>query len=802
MRGLEYRLIGAYDSETTNYISKSGQKRAFPILHQLGILDTTIDRITADNVKAHTTIELYRHSVDLFARLDELSEIDHGFVPVLACHNLSFDIQALSYYLDQRRDNVRVLAKSCRKPISITITDDSNNPRLVIWDTLQFSMKGLSRMGNECGFPKLVGSWDYDLIRTPETPLTVNEIEYAKHDIYTLLAWLGYWTAKNPDIDYTRLGLNIVTKTGVVREKRRVRFYKAKGIRHKHNAGEYWYLHNKANRPKTDDELFTMVACTRGGFTFTANSAAHKVYDLDTSRAVFGFDAASMHPAQMVSHRYPVKFHSASCEALQIAFDLIRDTSLDDVLCNWAKPFNTAILGCYEFTNLRPKHGSIYERFGIFPLASARFRSVREFELNTDNQDSQEFTADMEKRGYKDQAVNPHYAFGKLVSCDSCRLYVTELTLWEMSRCYEWDSVKAIHGYITGRFERAADYSVISVMQFYKAKNEFKKAMREYAQKATITNGETLFALGIPEFLVKQLQDGTASYDDINLTYKGLKADLNSLFGIEATNEYRRDTIIDDAGIAYTGEFGICNAPRTSKACYQFGQRIVGWSRIVQICVMELIAPYVVQIINGDTDSIKVLACQNDLPVIQSRMLMFGQYLDRAKVDCCTRVKCGYPSLFDSLDGIGHYELEFIARQFCALWNKAYIVGNETGYHITMAGVPTKGLEDMLSGEPFDYVCNKVLGYNCTISPDLTNLTQHSIPEWATLFNETITDYLGKTAHVCEPASICIYPMAKTIGDTDKPENARNADIAISNNASVDLTPRLVYGKGIRYFDD
>ena len=633
-----YRIIGAYDSETTNF-DQNGVKIAFPILHQIGILDAPIETITAANVKQHTSIELYRHSVDLFARLDDLAQVERDYVPVICCHNLAFDIQGLSPYLNERRDNVRVLAKSCRKPISITLLDDNGNPVLVIWDTLQFSMMGLARMGNESGMPKLTGMWDYDKIRTPKTPLTPDELEYAKHDIYTLLAWLGYWLAKNPDISPDKLGLNVVTKTGVVREKRRVRFSTLKSSRSRYTVGRYWFMHNKANVPKTDDELFTMIACTRGGFTFTASSNAHIPYRLDGGYHVYGFDAASMHPSQMVSHRYPVKFHETTCEALDLAFGIITDTTIETLLDRWDKPFNTAVLGCFEFINLRPKPDTIYERFGIFPLASARFKSVSTFELNDDNQDSQEFNLNLEREGYKDIAVNPRFEFGKLVSCDYCRLWVTELAIWEISRCYEWDSVKAICGYMTGRFERPTDLSVISVMQFYKAKNEFKTAMREYAERETISNGETLLKLGIPAYQINEMETGRASQTDIESTYKGLKADLNSLFGIEATNEYRRDTVLTGDGIAYIGDFGICNAPKTSKCCYQFGQRIVGWSRIAQIVVMELISPYVETILNGDTDSLKVIAHESSLADIEAALTRYGDALDRAKTDVCKRVK-------------------------------------------------------------------------------------------------------------------------------------------------------------------
>lgn len=235
-----YRVIGAYDSETTN-LDDHGDHIAFPVLHQLGLLDgTDLLDIFPDNVEEHVHIELYRHTLDIYERLDELVERESEYVPVIMCHNLAFDMYGLSSWLS--RHDVRVLAKSARKPITFTIRDENGKPALVLWDTLVFSQQGLERMGKDCGYSKGVGEWDYSLIRTPETPLTDAEIDYAKRDIYTLICWLGWWLRQNPDIDQSKLGLNVVTKTGVVRERRKVRFSKLKGEGIRRTVEHYWQI--------------------------------------------------------------------------------------------------------------------------------------------------------------------------------------------------------------------------------------------------------------------------------------------------------------------------------------------------------------------------------------------------------------------------------------------------------------------------------------------------------------------------------------------------------------------------------
>lgn len=818
-----YRVIGAYDSETCNVETKD-DVYAFPILHQLGLLDVPLVEISPDNVEKHTEIELYRHTLDFYNRLDELVSVKRDFVPVICCHNLSFDMYGLSGWLS--RHDVRVLAKSQRKPITFTVLDDGGNPVLVIWDTLIFNQRSLERMGEDCAYPKAVGEWDYSLTRTPETPLTENELHYAKRDVYVLLCWLGWWLRRNPDIDPEKLGLNVVTKTGVVRERRRVRFDQVKGNGRKQNIGRYWLYMNRTQLPKSDDELFTMQAATRGGFTFCSNKNASVAYVLDdTTYVVAGFDATSMHPAQMVSHRYPVDFVHECPRNLQLAFDIVRETTIDTILDKWVKPFPVAFYGCFEFTNLRPKAGSIYERFGIFPLASARYKSVDTAQLNDDNGDKPNQDEYRQLTGYADCGSGVVEAFGKVISADAVRVYLTELGAFEVCTCYDFDSMRSVDGYLTGRFVRPTDMSTVSVMQFYKAKNVFKVARETYFKtgKIGIDLGAELENLGIAKSIVSSMETGTLSDSDVDATYMMLKSDLNSLYGIECSNEFRRDTVLDVDGIMFQGSFGVCNAPKNPKAWYQFGQRIVGWSRIAQICAMELAAPHVETIINGDTDSLKVLIDEREIPNLEKAFGRYASAVDKAKENTLKRVKASYPSLYDPLDGIGHYELEFMSKRFCASWNKSYVMQDidkrdgKRHYSFTIAGIPTKrrissnscfigvdGYADMLDkmGWSFEQVCNVFLGYDVTYSYDLIRLNARKFPQWNVVDMHDVTDCLGNKRRVMEPASLALYPMTKTVNSTSSADNRHNLAFAVRNNPNVNTRPLILHSKGIYYLDE
>lgn len=814
MRAKEYRIIGAYDSETTN-ITVKGIPKAFPILHQLGLLDgTSFNELNAQNIEDHTQIELYRHSFELYERLDEIVNIDADYVPVILCHNLAFDMYGLSVWLS--RHDVRVLAKSARKPITFTILID-DQPRLVIWDTLVFTQQSLERMGNDCGYKKAIGEWDYNLIRTPKTPLSASEIDYAKRDIYTLFCWVSWWIQRNPDILPQRLGCNVVTKTGIVREKRHVRFENAKGQGMKRKCGYYWFARCNLEQPKSDDELYTMLAATRGGFTFCASVNASKPYNLTgTDKVIAAYDSTSMHPSQLVSHYYPYRFREMPSSVLDLAFDLIGKVTLERILNRWDKPFPVAFDACFEFTNLRPRKGSIFEKYGIFPLASARYKTPEQIALDEDNGDKAAYAEYMQARFYCDSVENPTCAFGKVVKADKARFYITELTAWEIWQAYEWDSVHAIHGYETGKFTKPNDIDVISVMQFYKAKNAFKRAREEYYETQTITNDSELLNVGIAPALVQEMKEGIANNNDVEAAYMSQKADLNSIFGISATNQYRRTTELNEFGISYVGDFGICNKPKTPKVWYQFGQRIVAWSRIAQICAMYLLEPYIDTIINGDTDSIKIVCDKASLPKIDEALLKIGQAIDKGKEASCKRVKYGYPEFYDELTSIGYYVCELVTDRFCASWNKAYCSQDEKQgkrrFNFTLAGIPTKqrsnenacfigvnGFADRLysMGYSFEEICNIFLGYNVTYANDLIRMNARKFPEWGETFFDEITDYQGNTCMVAEPLALALYPMSKTVNDTSRNENYINLLHAIQNNDDVNTDSVMLCARGV-----
>ena len=798
---LPYKVIGAFDTETTNIGDVTTGYKAFFTSYQLGLLKKPIQDITPENVFDNVDVSLYRKCEDLYKALNKLVSSVSGFVPVIMVHNLGFDAYALAEWLNVQ-DHVKILAKTSTKPITITVCDELKAPKIVFWDTVSFYAKSLASLGAECGVQKLVGDWDYTLVRAPTTPLTESEKAYAIYDIYSLIAYTSYYLSKNPDIHPDQLGRSVVTKTGAVRAKRRVYFDQLKGIKGKYNAGRTWMFQNRSEKAKTDEELFTMHAATRGGFTFCAREHASEVY---SGRAVASFDATSQHPGQMCSHYVPQYFERAEIDELQHDAEIISNVSMTRILKRWEMPFSVAFNACFEFENLRPKAGSLFEKHGIFPLASARVGGAP---VETyDNDSNLAFRNEISARGFRDQASGATFAFGKLEAAERVRLWLTELSFWEVCQAYDFDSFQAISGFDTLKFCKPTDFSLLSVMRFYKAKNIMKEAM---AGRANYNELRKYF----PKILVDKMEDGTADRFEVKAAYGGAKAELNALFGIEATNESRLDLVFDTKDFIRPdlSKLGLENYAKNPKAWYQFGQRIVGWSRIAQMCAIQLVGRHVKDIIAGDTDSLKVHGTEKQIEKAAVELERIGHAVDRGKFFVMERVKRQFPQHFDPLKEIGYYVHEWTVSDFCASWNKSYIRLQDGEPRITIAGINSNGymlenedgttsrisLENMAAsmlkaGNTFEDVANVILGYNTTIDFSIIHFNERSAPAWGSRFVGEIVDHMGKKRRVNAPAAIALYPSAKTIGDTSTPDNARNVRHALNNNPLMDDRPKTLF---------
>lgn len=162
----ETREILTFDIETTSIWNIAGQitsykecysekqynnaeSKAFCYIWQFGI---------------DYTIYYGRYLSELPEFLRKVKKACHGLSPIIWIHNLSYEFQFIREYLEDIAP-ITVFARSVRKPIKFN------------WDIFEFrcsymlTRKSLATWGDELGCEKMVGDLDYNILRTPKTPM-------------------------------------------------------------------------------------------------------------------------------------------------------------------------------------------------------------------------------------------------------------------------------------------------------------------------------------------------------------------------------------------------------------------------------------------------------------------------------------------------------------------------------------------------------------------------------------------------------------------------------------------------------
>lgn len=169
------------------------------------------------------TINFYRTEQEMEEKIKEYILYGKAIkrVPIICAYNLMFDLQPMMEYLNGEYD-IRVNAQSSTNVYTVDLYEqETDNMLLRFWDTYHLEMRGLKAMGETAGLPKAVGDWDYSLIRTPETPLSEEELFYAGRDTQVIPMYLRYLLHANEWLKQDDLGNRVLTKTSIVRQMAR-----------------------------------------------------------------------------------------------------------------------------------------------------------------------------------------------------------------------------------------------------------------------------------------------------------------------------------------------------------------------------------------------------------------------------------------------------------------------------------------------------------------------------------------------------------------------------------------------------
>ena len=651
MSSRKFKIYGAFDIETSNFRDfndgGNGKHVAIPVLFTFNDLS---DIDLEDYVYGKSDkISFFRYESDFILFLQSrVIGIDDDVVPVVCSYNLKFDLKPLLHDLRSMYE-VSVVAQSSS---SIYYLDLLDGDKVVcrFWDVFHLERNGLEAMGEIAGVAKLKGSWDHSLIRSPETPLTDDELAYASRDVQIIPAYLNHLLRSNEFISSEDFGNRVITSTSLVRIMARkvigrMTYESAKGVNIK--LRHAFELTCRQNAAKSFGSHATRKACFMGGLTFTSGNYAHRVF-----HNVFSLDEVSAHHQWINGMYVPVGFNEQESGLLQKHVDDVINTSMGFCLGNYHRPFNAAFHVMVQFRNLRLKEGSVFERCGIGCIPAAKFACSQK---SQDTDTERVVSADNALRllGYRNRAKNGRFAFSKLISASECHIWCTE-----------------------------PDYVTLQSNMLFKAKQEMKEIVANYRDGVPYSG---VIGDSVPGDMAAMIRAGQVDSRFLQsyyiVTVKGM---FNSIFGTQAQDVLRPDYAVSTNGDLFVDESTLISVenfeerqPKRHKVLYPYGMRIVGGSRMQLINAISLIDGAFddsVRVLGGDTDSLYVDVDEGitGVDLVESLGVLHSS-CDDARAFVGKRVLRTFPDAVCDLKGVGHFELESEEpyRAHMEAWNKA-----------------------------------------------------------------------------------------------------------------------------------
>lgn len=268
---LYYNIPVAFDIEVSSFYDgpqETDNKRAIMYMWQFGIYNSVIIGRTWDEF------------ILLLEAVKEVLNLDDEKRIVVYVHNLPYEFQ----FIRKRIKWEKVFMLDDRKPV-YAVTNG-----IEFKCSLKLSGgKSLEKIGNDLvkyKVKKAVGYLDYDLIRTPLTPLSDDELLYGENDIRVLLSYIQEKIEQDGDI--TKIPL---TNTGYVRNFCRKECYK--------RFKEYRLVMNELTIET--DEYKQLRRAFQGGFVHANANYVNRTID-----DVASYDFTSSYPAVMVLEKFPM----------------------------------------------------------------------------------------------------------------------------------------------------------------------------------------------------------------------------------------------------------------------------------------------------------------------------------------------------------------------------------------------------------------------------------------------------------------------------------------------------------------
>lgn len=219
----------------------------------------------------------YGRTIDSFYEL--LKDLPTDTDVIIWVHNLSYEFQTLCNILTWKQ----IFARNSHKPMKCT---PNEFPSIEFRCTYMLTRLSLDSWGKQIGFKKKTGDLDYDVIRTPNTPLTDIELQYCEYDC--LVVYHGI-------LDFLKRYSNQwdipLTQTGTVRRE----------VKNLLMTDKKYQKFIKRLVPRNAKEYTMLQAVFSGGYTHANQLYSGKVID----EHIEHYDFASSYPTVMIAEKYP-----------------------------------------------------------------------------------------------------------------------------------------------------------------------------------------------------------------------------------------------------------------------------------------------------------------------------------------------------------------------------------------------------------------------------------------------------------------------------------------------------------------
>lgn len=676
------------------------------------------------------TLDDLRRWLDRLIHLLDL-RVDYRLLTYI--HNAKYDLGFLrkSVSLAGRKDN-DFIARSQRQIIKCCM-----QYCLEIRDSAVYTEMPLEMMGVQIGLPKL--SEDHNLIRTPDTPLTVDDLKYCGRDVHILTTYFAWQASLYSGMS----ALNDIPLTATSRVRRIIAqcftaqqaVYSNKDIARIIQSKQLvtqWHG-KKEPTPAQKQQIErnrVIMAMLRsaffGGFCYASPEHSGHVYH----NCVASADIDACYAWAMVTQKYPVDdfrplpIPETEDEELQMRYGTGAYT-------NYALLIQVRLYGVK----------AAVEELGIIP---SWLRYVKQHDALKHN-----------KNG------------SRVKEADMLELILTDIDYELITRFYEIDQVEILSVF-GSRYGVLPPYIFDTIFTLYDSK---KTAKAEIKQKR---------------------DDGSVTLQD-EVFYQVKKTMLARLYGVFVQDPIRMHWYFDDnTHTVVSGGLEQAETDRFNKVLYQWGVWVAAHARRRLLDTMIMLgAPedtdgypeWDFSVIYADTDCVRFLIHGEDDPKLQ----MLREENERMRTEMIKKVR-EYARRYEQ---IYHVPIEDTLLERCGSWDieiyqiykhigiKQYVCVDEHGkFKATIAGLPKADYREDDDGETvnvgmryfdrFDTIEDKV----AALSEDMIISCDDSRILRSKYFDDRheldVVDCTGVLRHVVTDCGIVLEPTPYKVKKTTK----------------------------------